>query len=819
MDGTQVMKKENSSSWGFEIRAFELLETQNFLRSVLRQDACVPFLGAGFTRGEKSRSASVPGGAEWMRKMREQIKAVPIAEKPSDDELDKFEFQELSDIYFRENIVPLDSIKACVDECFTKVDIEDGAKLRFLSIDWPYIYTLNVDDGIERAIDGVKVLPYKAFARHPGRRYVYKIHGDAEDVLTAASHDDLRVIFGKADYIKSLKKNEHFISSLANDFCEKNVLFIGCSLTDELDISFALASIPPSGRRTQTARIFVTSSAPESYSEKKKLKSYGITDVVVANYFDFYNFAASISEGEERELPAIESFAYSDSVDGYSDGRFVSYLLQSGWKHNDNPYQVSVPRVVEELLRERINKDPLVVFWGRRFSGKTTILHRVLSDFRTRRRFFVPGSSSMGDKFFNDIFKVEDALIAIDFGALHHDQLRVLAQQSDRLRDNNTTVLLALPRVELNALGNNYAEESVEVEYRLRQTEIIDLNKLLDPLGFRRWAQSDSILDNVFTLGSSSIVSGILRDQSRLDERIDLICDGGHRNGTPPKPSKLDFSLLFYLAVRQQIYSFVHRTLTRKYDLAYLADTHSFEFAKKWSPFIEFENTDSVSRRAENSSSVLICNSYAWTQLAVRRLSDRLGLDVTAAYIVDLYVSIRDVDREAFQLILFDNLNSVYSTKRSSERDWGARVIMAVYEKLAPYCAQDPDYWLQRAKGVYYVSNDEGVIRNAIEYCEKSIVEKTEKTSVNAKLTKANLLGKLCHVTEFSSDVDLSKAIDAYVDAIGRRNENPTYIDELLRKNRRGTGYMHEVCKVASTRLALLPKRDEIRSIEAYSSR
>ena len=145
------MTNENSSSWGFEVRAIESPETQSFLRSVLRQDTCVPFLGAGFTRGEKARSAMVPGGAGWMTMMREQIKAMPVAEKPSDDELDKFEFQELSDIYFRENIVPLESIKACVDACFTKVDIADAAKLRFLSIDWPYIYTLNIDDGIERA--------------------------------------------------------------------------------------------------------------------------------------------------------------------------------------------------------------------------------------------------------------------------------------------------------------------------------------------------------------------------------------------------------------------------------------------------------------------------------------------------------------------------------------------------------------------------------------------------------------------------------------------------------------------------------------------
>ena len=563
----------------------------------------------------------------------------------------------------------------------------------------------------------------------------------------------------------------------------------------------------------------MTSSPPETYSEKKKLKSYGITDVVVADYFAFYNFAASVSEREEQIPLAIESFAYPDSTDTYTDDRFVSYLVQSGWKHNDNPYSVSIPRIIENLLHERINKDPLVAVWGRRFSGKTTILHRILSNSRKRRRYFAPAQISMTDRVFNEIFKIEDALIAIDYGALHYDQIRVLALKSDRLRENNTTVLLALPRSELNALGYSYSEEAVELDSRLHHAEIIDLNSLLDPLGFRRWKQIDSILDNVFTLGASTIASEILRSQSKLDERINLICNEDQRDGKFPEPSKLEFSLIFYLAVRQKIYSFVHRTLTKKYGLDYLADTHSLEFARKWSPFIEFETTDSVSQRAENSSSLLICNSYAWTQFAVRRLSDRLGLEKTATYIADLYTSIRDVDLEAFQLTLFDNLNSVYSTKRKNEKDWGARVITAVYEKLAQYCAQNPDYWLQRAKGVYYISNDENTIRIAIEYCEKGIIEKTEKTSVNAKLTKANLLGKLCNITQFRSDADISKAIDAYVEAIGKRNDNPTYIDELLRKNQHGKGYMHKVCQFARTRAALLPKRHDIRAIEEYANR
>lgn len=812
------MTNQSSNEWGFVVRDLETIETQNYLRSILRQETCVPFIGAGFTGGEKARTEKVPRGAEWMKIMRQQIEESAIIEKPSPEELAGFGFQDLSDIYFRENIVSLDIIKESVNAFFTKVEIDDASKKNFLAIDWPYVYTLNIDDGIERLIDGVKVLPYKPFLRHSDRRYVYKLHGDAEDVLTAANRDDLQVIFGKADYIKSLDKNQYLISNLTNDFAEKNILFIGCSLSDELDISFALANVRPEDRVPGNARIFVTSSNPVSYAEKKKLKSYGITDVIVGDYSMFYNLAASAATSSQVRRQAIDKFVFPENTIPFTNDKFAAYLLQSGWKHGDSPYAVSIARTIESSIHKCLDR-PLVVLCGRRFSGKTTLLYRILAEARTRQRFLIPSQSSMNDKTFNDIFETQDAIIAIDSGALHHDQLRVLARKADRLRENNSTVLLALSRAELNALGSNYIDEAIGIDARFNFAEISDINKLLDPLGFQRWNAPDSILDNIFFLGSSPVVNSVLRTRTKLDERITAICTQGRGPSHISAPSKLEFATLFYLAVRQRMFSFAHRTLTKRYGLPYMADTHIEDFARKWAPFIEWESADSVSRQAENSSNVLICNSYAWTQFALRTLSNKLGLDDTAAFIVELYSVIRSVDEGAFQLILFDNLNSVYGTKALNEKDWGARVITAVYEKLAPVCAQEPDYWLQRAKGTYYLSNNPDEIRIGIAYCEKGIVEKAQKTWVNAKLTKANLLGKLCDVTDFSSDEDLSRAISAYVEAIGDRHLNPTYIDDLLRKNKHGKGYMNKVCAAARTRAALLKQKHDIRFIEEYASR
>ncbi len=750
-----------------------------------------------------------------MELMRRQIKDSPAADKPSDDELNGFSFQELSDIYFREKIVSLDSIKSDVNDCFTRVDITDESKLNFLSVDWPYIYTLNIDDGIERAIDGVKVLPYREFSRYNERRYVYKLHGDAEDVMTAASHEDLRVIFGKADYINSLDKNRHLISSLVNDFCEKNIIFVGCSLSDELDIAYALASPQFTDENIQTARIFITSEIPNSYSDRKKLKSYGITDVIIADYSNFYDFVTSIAQSKEQNLPAIEAFQYIDKTEPFSGKKFTSYLLQSGWNHANNPGPVSVRRIVEKDILDKVN-DPLVIIWGRRFSGKSTILYRIIDKVRTRKRFIVHSKNSMSIRAFNDIFKVKDAFIAIDSGAIQYNQLKSISRKLDLLRENNTTIILAISKADLNAFGSNFEEEAIQIQPKFFRDEVQDINRLLDTQGLQRWHNRDSILDNIFRLGESPIVKKILNSQSRLEERIRNICTGEHGKGDVVEPNKLEFSLLFYLVTRERIFSLVHRSLIRNYGLGYLVDTHIDNFSRRWAPFIECEKTDAVSFRAENSSQVTVCNSYAWVQLAVRLFSEKLGVQKTASFIADLYQSVSPIDQGAYKIIMFDNLNAIYSPKIQSNRDWCKKMITTVYEELVTYCAQDPDYWLQRAKGIYYLSEREDELRIAIEYCKKSIVERAVKTGINSKLTKANLLGKLCMVTDYSRDDDISDAIYAYADAIQNRDSNSVYIDRLLKKNREGFGYMQKVCEQASKRISLLPKKEDINLIQHY---
>ena len=295
------------------IRVLHLSETsgKDFLRGLLLTGQCIPFIGAGFTAGERAYRGQVPGGSEFMNMMRGAINAASTTEKPDASSLENYTFQQLADEYFREPIVPQSEIKSTLRDRFTGVSITSEAKKDFIRWDWEYLYTLNIDDAIERELSAIKVLPFTDFAQHKTTQFVFKLHGDAEDAVTAATSDAMRLVFGSADYIESLIKNRALISTLANDIAERHLVFVGCSLTDELDILFALAHIKTStGVLPNTNRVYVTASEPTDYESKKKLRRYGITEVLVVDYAEFYAFVASTENPRSALRSPLDPYLY-----------------------------------------------------------------------------------------------------------------------------------------------------------------------------------------------------------------------------------------------------------------------------------------------------------------------------------------------------------------------------------------------------------------------------------------------------------------------------------------------------------------------------
>lgn len=122
------------------------------LAKMLYDEKLTPIIGAGFTRNCSSKKATVPDGnqaTEIMKKMINEIRQINLSSA---------DFNKISERFF--SIVPKEKRWGFFETYFTQVTLPEYLSA-FLALPWAYIYTLNVDDGIERTGLYTPVLPYQ----------------------------------------------------------------------------------------------------------------------------------------------------------------------------------------------------------------------------------------------------------------------------------------------------------------------------------------------------------------------------------------------------------------------------------------------------------------------------------------------------------------------------------------------------------------------------------------------------------------------------------------------------------------------------------
>ena len=132
----------------------------DFLASAFAAKNLVPIIGSGFTRGCKTKNRTVPSGEEFKLEMIAEILKHKQLSDAQKEKLNKKTFSEIADYYFDEKWVPKEVSSFNLEMCFKNVELNEE-KISFINnIDWPYIYTLNVDDAIENISEYEKALPY-----------------------------------------------------------------------------------------------------------------------------------------------------------------------------------------------------------------------------------------------------------------------------------------------------------------------------------------------------------------------------------------------------------------------------------------------------------------------------------------------------------------------------------------------------------------------------------------------------------------------------------------------------------------------------------
>lgn len=247
----------------------------------LRAGNLYPVLGAGFSANCKSRGGIVPDGKKLKEDFLSQIKEQAV-------DIENIKDRDLKQVskYYKE-MVPRDvRVKYLMDK-LTGVSLEKEKK-RFLDINWKYVYTFNIDTAIEdNSIYKNVILPNK-----PGDEKtietlgsgLFKVHGDVVDYCKYKNSECY--IFDSKEYARSIDDNKFILNKMKHDFTFNNLIFVGCSLSEELDL---LSMNIPDTEMFKASRYYITSTKPDRFREID-LETYGITHIVLVTSYEDFNY-------------------------------------------------------------------------------------------------------------------------------------------------------------------------------------------------------------------------------------------------------------------------------------------------------------------------------------------------------------------------------------------------------------------------------------------------------------------------------------------------------------------------------------------------
>lgn len=156
------------------------------MQKLITDRLLIPILGSGFTSGALAQKGKVVTGKELRAYMLNLLKEREYMEEEDQKAIEKYEFSKIAGLYENSECISDDERRSYIKNNFFNIRLEEPQK-EFLDINWPYIYTLNIDDGIERNSDFKQVI--NAFDEIDEKIFdeakcVIKLHGDVRQYLS-----------------------------------------------------------------------------------------------------------------------------------------------------------------------------------------------------------------------------------------------------------------------------------------------------------------------------------------------------------------------------------------------------------------------------------------------------------------------------------------------------------------------------------------------------------------------------------------------------------------------------------------------------------
>lgn len=516
-------------------------DTKEFFIRAFNKNNLVPILGSGFSAGMPTKhKKKIPSGTELKEYM---IKVIYEHRKDfAKVDLSTQNFSWISEQFFKCNM------EAIVDyfyKNFTGVEFIGINKNKFLNeIAWPYIYTLNIDTAIESSDNNWEVFyPNNDFLDYTvlNKKKLYKIHGDINHFCKTKNIDDL--IFSESQYMKSLYTNSQFHNMLATDCNGKNLIYIGCSLDDEIDIKYSVISDSNKNNAPIKARrIYVTSSDIESDPIKmENLKRFQITHYIklenTNDYELFYEFMVNCyNESLKESKMPIEHYEITKIKTLENDRELnIQYLINLLPKIDYTKPSYFIQK--DNFDFNSLDTQKINIFTGRRFSGKTLFAYNIIEYFEDRKKYFISSNETIADNNLISLISEHNSLIIFDTNSITEDQLTTICNKYNDKKNKTNIICIFINNFDdiINIIPYLNQVKIHELNFKgyLTDEENKDINSKLSKLGILKFNNRLTILDNT------------LRIANKLHENY---------LNTYAIESKKELILLIWLAVNKKIY-------------------------------------------------------------------------------------------------------------------------------------------------------------------------------------------------------------------------------------------------------------------------
>lgn len=683
----------------------------------LKRNMVIPIIGSGFTLNCEAKNGKVPSVKNYQEYMIDSLCNKFEELNETKGEMYKESFSKIAELYIKQ-IDDIDKRNYFVSN-FTDVKIQEKNKIDFLKIEWPYIYTLNIDDAIEKNSkfnhticcnnENVIESVFDEF------NCVIKLHGDVNNLINYGNYNS--IIFSSKQYATSLESNKVLLNKLNHDALYQNLLFIGCSLNDEIDI---LTVLPDERCECVTSRYLCFVGEPTKL-ESMKYESFGITHIVKFNSYDdiyqrIYKSWVETQKIATDDLDNYKSFIVEQSDDSFETNKsFFLYGKSLVDKNKITLPHFFISREITKNIIADMRKFNLQFVIGSSYSGKTYIFYDIATKIKDQDIFIFETKDRISEKAFTSLLNKKNSIFLFDSNSLTISQIELIMNGLYSLRNNNNKIIIFSLKNNSELFGLIRLLEDNEtiskhnfsikcIDNKFSTTEAKEINSKLTGTGIGIINKSKTILDNILDLSSNNKIS-----TSNKFNKIQLLFD-----------TEKQIATLIILAIEKKVYS----SQILKFNI--LSEIYSQK--SKAYPLIDLEETWNFEISAsDNSPQKYVINAEYWLYKQLELFSENTEhhkIIVNAfKYIVSKIIEtegkpdILKYNKQSYKkFILFDNINMIF---RIYGRD-SLVLISKIYEGLNCYLSNDPNYLHQRAKCYIKLASSESDYGKKIELFEKS---------------------------------------------------------------------------------------------------